>query len=117
MLSPKFRIKKKKDFNCVFEKGKFFKGNFFYIKVCVNNLSLSRFGIIVSKKVSNRAVKRNKIKRRVRAACAQILKSGVKNGFDIIIMANPPSLSSNFRDIKKALKSILERANLLNYEK
>ena len=39
------------------------KGAFFSVKVAQNNLSYSRFGVVVGKKVDKRATERNRIKR------------------------------------------------------
>ncbi|GAI32984.1 unnamed protein product, partial [marine sediment metagenome] len=62
MLNKRNRLKKKKDFDKVFKQGQGFKQDFLYLKIRKNNLKSSRFGFVVSKKFSKKAVIRNKIK-------------------------------------------------------
>ena len=62
-LNKKNRLKKKKDFESVFKKGKAVKGNFLFAKYLKNDLDCSRFAFIVSSKVSKKAVVRNRIRR------------------------------------------------------
>lgn len=66
MLSGDNRLKKKKDFEYVFKKGKGFKEDFLFVKLVKNNLKITRFGFVVGYKVSKKAVLRNKVKRRLR---------------------------------------------------
>ena len=62
MLSQQNQLKKKKDFEKVFKKGKGFKEDFLVLIFKKNNLNQSRFGFIVSKNFSKKANLRNKIK-------------------------------------------------------
>jgi ribonuclease P protein component len=71
MLLKENRLKKKKDFERVFSQGRNLKGDFLFFKTINNKLEDNRIGFIVSKKVSKKAVERNKIKRRLR----EILRS------------------------------------------
>lgn len=57
------RIKKKKDFDEVFKKGKAVNGSFLFIKILPTTLGKARFGFIVSSKVAPQAVLRNKTRR------------------------------------------------------
>ncbi len=56
------------------------------LQICKNNLGIIRVGYTVSKKVDKSAVKRNRIKRRLRSVAAQILTKNVKNGYDYILV-------------------------------
>ena len=64
MLSKVNRLKKRKDFKKVFEEGRGFKEGPLYLKIKESNLAHSRFGFTISKKVSKKAVIRNRIKRK-----------------------------------------------------
>ena len=75
MLSKINRIKKKKDFEIIFKKGKSFKNKLFILRFIKNNLNQNRFGFVVSQKVSKKAVVRNKVRRRL----AEIIKSYFNN--------------------------------------
>lgn len=55
------RIKKKKDFDLVFKKGKAVNGSFLFIKFTPS--SRPRFGFVVAAKFAPRAVVRNKVRR------------------------------------------------------
>lgn len=57
------RLKKKKDFDRVFKKGKAVNGSFLFVKSLPNSLSSSRFGFIVAAKFAPKAVTRNKVRR------------------------------------------------------
>ena len=75
MLKINNRLKKQKDFENVFKTGKGFKQSSLYLKVQKNDLKSTRFGFIVSKKFSKKAVERNKIKRILR----EIIKKELLN--------------------------------------
>lgn len=114
MLQKKYRLRTFKDFKRVFAGGGFIKNNsnnIIVAKFIRNNLSFSRFAFIVSNKISKSAVKRNKIKRRMREAIKAKL-SQVKNGYDIVFIANPPVLKKNYSDISEAVEKLLIKSNL-----
>ena len=84
-MLPKINwLTKKKDFELVFKKGESIKNDFLIFKILKNHLKENRFGFVVSKKVSNKASKRNRIKRRLRGAVLNRLKE-----------VNPPQPFSN----------------------
>lgn len=87
-LKTKNRLKKKKEFDGVFKNGKTVNGSFLFIKFKSNNLDVSRFGFVISLKVSKKAVKRNRI-RRLLAETAQNNLKQIKDNYDIIIVVKP----------------------------
>ena len=72
MLPKKNRLTKKNDFDRVFKKGISVFDYILGIKILKNNLPDSRFGIIVSNKISKKANERNKIKRQIRECLKKI---------------------------------------------
>ena len=115
MLSKENRLKKKKDFEKLFKEGKSFKEKFLVLKINKNNLSNNRFGFIVSKKISKKAVVRNKIKRQLR----EIIRKEIKNyqkGFDVAVIALPDIVLKDFKEITQALESVLKKIKILNYD-
>ena len=108
MLPKENRLKKKKDFERAFEKGKNIKGDTIYLKVLKTEEPLTRIGFIVSKKVSLKAVERNKIKRRMRDSVKRILNT-IENGLDIIVTALPKIKKSEFEDIKEDITKTFEK--------
>lgn len=113
MLPKLQRIKKKKDFEAIFKKAKSFKKGFLIFKVSKNSLDVSRFGFVVSQKVSKKATIRNKVRRRL----ASIIKSEVNkiaNGIDVIIIALPGIEKEAFLSTKEGLVSSLEKEKIIN---
>ena len=115
MLPKENRLKKKKDFEKLFKEGKSFKEKFLVLKVNNNNLDDNRFGFIVSKKISKKAVVRNKIKRQLR----EIVRKEINNyqkGFDVAVIALPGTELKNFGEMSQALEYILKKIKILNYD-
>lgn len=96
---------KKKDFDNIFKKGKAIPGKFIFLKVLKNNLDNNQFGIIVSTKISKKAVIRNKIKRQLREIIKQ---TNIKIGFDIVIVTKPEIVNKNYQEIKNELEDLFK---------
>ena len=77
--------------------------------------ALPRVGFTVSKKVGN-AVVRNRVKRRLRAAVAQVVPLHAPAGNDYVLIGREGALERPFRsltsDLKWALRKLDERADL-----
>ena len=67
-----------------------------------NSLKGSRFGFVVSKKVSSKATIRNKIKRRLRKAVFNTLK-GAGKSVDAVIVSLPKIKEKKFSEIQEAI--------------
>jgi len=108
-------LKKKKDIERVFKKGKKFKEDFLIVKIAQNNLNQTRFGFIVSRKISKKATVRNKIKRRLKETIREKakLEKGLEKGKDVLIIACPGLETKDFWEIKEAVYKLLERAKCL----
>jgi ribonuclease P protein component len=79
------------------------------IRALPNELTSSRYGISVSKRVGN-AVVRNRIRRRLR----EILRIvPLRPGWDIIFIVRPAATSSNYTGFKQAVEDLLTRAHLI----
>jgi len=107
-LSPRERIRKKKEFLVIYKKGTRYRGKYFTIVHISNDLNFSRMAVVVSKKIGN-AVKRNKIKRWIRTLF-RMNKPLMDESLDLIIIPKKeiqeaawPELQEEFL---KALKSI-----------
>lgn len=112
MLSKENRLKKKTDFDFVFNKGKGFKEGFLFLKLIKNDLKVSRFGFVVSKKVSNRAVARNKIRRRLSEITKENLLK-IKKGMDVVIVAGKGIKEKEFEEIKEKQELLFQKSGLL----
>ena len=105
-------LTKKKDFEQVFKQGRGYRRNFLYLKIKNNDLEFSRFGIIVSKKISNKAVVRNQIKRRIREAINN-REEKIKKGMDVIIVALEDIKSKKFVEIDNCVEQVFDRSGIL----
>jgi len=74
MFSKKHRLAKNKDVRQTFARGRSFFNSFFRIKFKKRTEGLSRITVVVSSKVSKKAVSRNRLKRIVR----EFLKKNIK---------------------------------------
>ncbi len=112
MLKKPYKITKNKDFKTIFKQSGFFKNQFFLLRYKKNNLLNSRFGFVVSKKVSKRAVDRNKIKRRAREVIRLHINE-IKPGYDIIFFMGNNSLDASYSELELNIKNSLKEINLL----
>ena len=111
MLSKNNRLKKRNDFDAVFRKGLKFKEDFLSLRIVKNNYKTSRFGFIVSQKVSKKATLRNRIKRRLRAIIRSRLPK-TKKGFDVVLITNPGLEGKDFWELEEILDDLFKKAGL-----
>ena len=112
MLPQLNRIKKKKDFETIFKNSKSFKNNLFILKIAKNNLGLNRFGFVVSKKISGKAVVRNKTRRRM-AEAIKINMESIKGGADLVLIALAGIEKKEFSEVKDAINNALVKTGLI----
>jgi len=112
LLKKPYRIIKNKEYKDILNSGRFLRNRFFLLKFKPNNLKNSRFGIVVSTKVSKKAVDRNLVKRRVREIIRANLEN-IKDGFDVVLVMKKESLGLNYSEIEHNIVNSLCEANLL----
>ena len=112
MLLKQNRLKKKKDFEKVFNHGRIYRQDFLLLKLLKNDLEFSRIGFIVSKKISNKAVVRNKVKRRLRDIVRKKI-SDMKNNNDIIIIALQGIQEKTFQEMEQEIDKIFIKAKII----
>ncbi|OGN09763.1 MAG: ribonuclease P protein component [Candidatus Yanofskybacteria bacterium RIFCSPHIGHO2_02_FULL_41_11] len=98
-LPKKHRLTKDKDIKLVFSRGRSVKGPLFFIKFIENNLDCARIAVIISKKVSPKAVTRNLIKRRIHEALRTGQKNFLKKNFDVTVTAIPAIVGKDLKEI------------------
>ncbi len=108
MLPKANRLTKKKDFDKVFLEGKGAKTVSLIGRALKNNLPESRFGFVVSKKISLKATVRNTVKRRLRQAVALQLGS-FPGGVDIVIVTLPTIAKKDFTEISQEVSLLLKK--------
>lgn len=112
MLPKANRLAKEKDFKKTFQKGKSFFTRILGLKALENGLAASRFGIVVSTKVSKKAVIRNKIKRQI-SEILRLKLDKTKTGYDVVIIALPAIVDKKYDEIEEQITSALKKLNLL----
>lgn len=112
MLPFKNRLKKKKDFENVFAGGKTAKARYFFLKSLKTVNDDSRIGFIVSKKVSKKAVERNRTKRLFREA-VRLDMARIKPGYDLVFIVLNSAKEKELLEIKKEIEFILGKYGLL----
>jgi len=107
------RLTKNKAFRRIFKKGKSFANNNLVIYVYRRDLSegkQARLGLVLSRKLG-KAVKRNKLKRRLREIF-RLHKHLLKPTLDIIFLPQPKAILSDYQELKKSVFSLFKRAKL-----
>jgi ribonuclease P protein component len=113
MLKKDFRLRKQKDFDRVFgNKGRFFSQDFLALKIIPNSLPFSRFGFIVSNKVSKRAVRRNRTKRLLRE-CVRLSWKEIYPGFDAVMIAKSDISDRKLEEVSMIVDKLLKKSGLL----
>jgi len=111
MRPQETRLKKTKDFQGVFSKGKGFREGNLFLKVGVGSEGTTKFGIVVSKKVAKQAVVRNRIRRLLKEALRQEAEY-IKEGAHAAIVVFPGFQEESFQEVQKSVHRLLEKASL-----
>ncbi|WP_174734648.1 ribonuclease P protein component [Mesobacillus harenae] len=112
-MRKELRIKKNKDFQEAFKKGKSVANRQFVVYTLGKpEQEMFRIGLSVSKKIGN-AVVRNRIKRYIRQSFLEI-QDQVQVGNDYVIIARKPVADMDMHDVKKSLLHVLRVAKVLN---
>lgn len=112
MLNKNNRLRKTKEIETVFKSKKSFYSDFFGVKAIRNNLEVNRVVIIISAKISKKAVDRNKIKRRIKAVFIKE-NSKMEQGFDCIIILNKDISKKTFSQINDLFVFSFRKIGLL----
>jgi ribonuclease P protein component len=115
-MKKEFRVKKNKEFQEAFKKGKSVANRQFVVYVLKKPEQENfRIGLSVSKKIGN-AVVRNQVKRYIRQSFHEF-QDRVHTGNDYIIIARKPTADMGMDDIKKSLEHVLKVGKVLKKPK
>lgn len=106
-------MNKKQDIERIFKRGRSIYAGALGLRAAPNSLAISRFTVVVSLKVSKKAVERNRLKRRLREIMRQEIMPRIKGGLDGIILTQKPLLNLTFDELKKLTIELFKKAKLL----
>lgn len=108
MLASIYRLKGKKNFDKIKEQGKLYQQDSF--GVCVlekDKAEVSRFGFIISKKISKLAVNRNRVKRAMHEAIRQNLGK-IRKGYDVLFLTKKNIADRSTEEIMSEVKEFIK---------
>lgn len=113
MLPSQNRLTKASDFEAIKLSGQLVQGESFSLGVLdKNSKSASRFGFIISTKISPHATVRNKAKRALREGVRRNLVY-VKPGFDCVFLAKPIITKKYTDELIREVEEILKRGGVI----
>lgn len=107
MLPKKKRINQKSEFTTVLKSGKYFSGKLMSVVVLRREGEVSRLGIIVSNRVSKKAVTRNKIRRLLREVAKERLP---ETGGLFVILVRQAAANTKGIDVQNEAVGLFENA-------
>ena len=111
MLPKKNRLISRDTFADLKTAGRKYQSSSFALLYKENKLESSRFGFIVSKRVSLKATERNLIKRRLGEATAKTIPSFSRN-FDFLFLTKNEILGKSLLEIEKEVVDLFKRLGL-----
>ena len=109
MLRADQRLRRGRDFDAVFQRGRRFSGGALSIRALERgggpDQQPARYGFSISSRLGG-AVVRNRIRRRLRASARGI----AADGWDFVITARNGAAEADYADLDRALRRLVERA-------
>ena len=104
-------LRKNKDFDALYRKGKSAADRYVVVFIAKNRLSYPRTAFLASKKVGN-SVSRNRARRLMKEA-VRLSEVKVPAGYDCIFIARNSILDAKCRDVQRSIESALKRTGVL----
>ncbi|MCB9963682.1 MAG: ribonuclease P protein component [Rhodospirillales bacterium] len=103
------RLKQRPEFLRVAQEQRRWTATGLSVQIAPNARDTSRFGLTITKKIYKEAVKRNRIRRRLRALAYEVLSEFLPQGYDIVLIGRAETLERPYDDLKKDLLWCLKR--------
>ncbi len=111
MLAKEYRLRRDKDFQRVFSRGKSVFDGACGVRFDKNQLKNSRFAVVVGTKVHKSAVKRNTIRRQY-SEIIRLHLDKIQPGFDVILLTSKDTLPLDYSEKEKRLIKVFKKAGL-----
>lgn len=121
MLSKRYRLRKNNEILEVLKKGRLAKGRFLNLKFLKgkekdlneDGQEVSRFAVVVSKKIFRRAVDRNRAKRLVRESLRLLLKERKINGvYKMVFLVQSDIKEKKMYEVKNDIEDLFVKLKL-----
>lgn len=112
MLARAYRLRSNADFDRTYKYGRSANAQNFYIKFYQSHYITTRIAVVVSKKISKRAVVRNRCKRRL-VELARNHFDELLPGYNVIVMAKTDVSNLLSKDLEREFMTCLSKAGLL----
>jgi ribonuclease P protein component len=108
------RLKKRQQFELIFAEGLRQSSEYLVLRSLYQDSSKPpSLGISISKKVSKKAVIRNRIKRQIRAVFRELLPE-IPWGWEIVVVVKPTAIVCQYEHFLRELKELLIKAGIIN---
>ena len=111
MLAAPNRLRKAYDITRVYRRGKYGGSGMLSVKVLATGRPESRATIVVAKKISKRAVVRNRIRRRLAGILHDEWQT-VRPGYDIVVTVHQDIAGEDAKTLSSALVTALRKTNV-----
>ena len=118
-LPKPHRLKNRQDYRAVYAQGIRRYSPYLTLIVLADRhsgdgcLPPSTFGISISKKVSKKAVVRNRIKRQLKGAIRTHLKE-IEPGWKVVIVVKPRAIECKYEHFLRELEELLKQTKIIN---
>jgi ribonuclease P protein component len=102
-------LKKRAQFNAVYESGATNLDRYLVVRTLANNLQHPRFGYSVNKKLG-KAVVRNRVRRLLKEIARSL---PIDAGLDIVFIARSNSSGASYGELEHSVKRLLKNANAI----
>ncbi|MEI6380097.1 MAG: ribonuclease P protein component [Cyanobacteriota bacterium ELA615] len=115
-LPQENRLKHRQDFQLVYAQGSQHRTIHLILRSRKSNIlndCSPRIGIVISQKVSKKAVIRNRIKRQIRSIVRPWLKE-IADNWQLVIIVRPQAIECKYEHFLRELKELFEQVGLVN---
>lgn len=107
------RLQKRPEFLRVAKEGRHWVSKGITLQAAPNEMEHPRFGLTITKKIYKQAVKRNRIRRRMRSVAYEVLSQHAQDGYDFVLIGKTETLDRPYPNLVKDLKWCLKKLELL----